>query len=275
MTAVKGADPKKFEYFVDRCSVKAEQSDVYVLDKILDVRVHAGEVEYKVKWRGCTTRAATWEPSDNLIAHGAEESVREWHTKNKDRKDPLKLVYMVMMIEAEMSETEKTVQHLMKRHKLEGKLKEWAAPYCEELEKVLSTRCEELFGDDYVRAQKEEKIVPLRMNPEPKKGGRKKMRLLVKGFLEPTEWDGKTDSPTVMSSTIRQLIAMGAPLKIVDGDLYVDMDTEGPDEDDDVISVGDIRTASFLFGKEYGPYERPIGMYHTSHTLRHTQGCSG
>ena len=128
-----------------------------------------------------------------------------------------------------MSETEKTIQHLMKRHKLEGKLKEWAAPYCEELEKVISTRCEELFGDDYVRAQKEEKIVPLRMNPEPKKGGRKKMRLLVKGFLEPTEWDGKTDSPTVMSSTIRQLIAMGAPLKIVDGDLYVDMDTEGPD----------------------------------------------
>ena len=52
---------------------------------------------------------------------------------------------MVMLIEAEMSETEKTVQHLMKRHKLEGKLKEWAAPYCEELEKVLSTRCEELF----------------------------------------------------------------------------------------------------------------------------------
>ena len=49
---------------------------------------------------------------------------------------------------------------------------------------------------------------------------------------------------------------MGAPLKIVDGDLYIQMDTEGPDEDDDVIPVGDIRTA-FLFGKECGPDERP------------------
>ena len=65
---------------------------------------------------------------------------------------------------------------------------------------------------------KEEKVVPLRMNPEPKKDGRKKMRLIVKGFLEPASWDDKTDSPTAMSSTIRQLVAMGAPLRIVDGE---------------------------------------------------------
>ena len=81
------------------------------------------------------------------------------------------------------------------------------------------------------------------------------MRLIVKGFLEPASWDDKTDSPTAMSSTIRQLIAMGAPLRIVDGDLYLDMDDEY-DVEDDVISIGDIRTA-FLFGKEYGPDDRP------------------
>ena len=47
------------------------------------------------------------------------------------------------------------------------------------------------------------------MNPEPKKTGRNKMTAIVKGFMEPPEWDGKTDSPTAMSSTVRQLIAMG------------------------------------------------------------------
>ena len=50
---------------------------------------------------------------------------------------------------------------------------------------MLARRCTELFGEDYKRVMKEEKVVSLRMNPEPKKDGRNKMRLLVKGFMEP------------------------------------------------------------------------------------------
>ena len=49
----------------------------------------------------------------------------------------------------------------------------------------------------------------LRMNPEPKKSGRRKCRLLVKGFMDPMEWSGKCDSPTAMASTIKMLVAMG------------------------------------------------------------------
>ena len=73
-----GSDPTKFEDFtgVHRCSATAEQPDVYTVDKIVDVRVTSGEVEYRVKWRGYTSRENTWEPSDNLIAHGAEDMVR-------------------------------------------------------------------------------------------------------------------------------------------------------------------------------------------------------
>ena len=52
--------------------------------------------------------------------------------------------------------------------------------------------------------------------------------------MEPPEWDGKTDSPTAMSSTVRQLIAMGRA-EVIDGDLYMEID--------DVISIGDISTA--------------------------------
>jgi hypothetical protein len=263
-----GSDPTKFEDFVHRCSATAEQPDVYTVDKIVDVRITSGEVEYRVKWRGYTSRENTWEPADNLIAHGAEDTVRQWHTRNKDKIDPLKLAYMVMMVE-EVSDTERTVQDLMNKHKLEGSLSEWVGPYNEELEKVISTRLDELHGDEYKRVMKEEKVVPLRMNPEPKKEGRKKMRLIVKGFLEPAEWDDKTDSPTAMSSTIRQLIAMGAQLRLVDGDLWLDMEGEY-DVEDDVITIGDIRTA-FLFGKEYGPDDRPRYVSYRPYKGAHTR----
>ena len=72
-----------------------------------------------------------------------------------------------------------------------------------------------------------------------------------------------------MSSTIRQMVAMGAPLRIVDGDLYLDMDDEY-DVEDDVISIGDIRTA-FLFGKEYGPDDRPRYVSYKAHKGAHTR----
>ena len=62
---------------------------------------------------------------------------------------------------------------------------------------------------------------------------------------------------------------MGAPLRIVDGDLYLDMDDEY-DVEDDVISIGDIRTA-FLFGKEYGPADRPRYVSYKAHKGAHTR----
>ena len=135
------------------------------------------------------------------------------------------------------TELDRTVSHLIKRHKLKGTLADWRPGYTAELDTVLSRRCTEITGDEYKRVMKEEKVVSLRMNPEPKKTGRNKMRLLVKGFMEPPEWDGRTDSPTAMSSTVRQLIAMGRA-EVIDGDLYMDVD--------DVLSIGDITTAEIL-----------------------------
>ena len=71
---------------------------------------------------------------------------------------------------------------------------------------------------------------------------------------------------------------MGAQLRLVDGDLWLDMEGEY-DVEDDVITIGDIRTA-FLFGKEYGPDDRPykgaltIGMCHTGHIREPILECS-
>ena len=81
-----------------------------------------------------------------------------------------------------------------------------------------------------------QKIIRLRMNPEHKKDGRKKMRLLVRGDTEPLQWnDGKClDSPTVMASSIKMLLA-----------LHDEPDTETE------VSIGDISTA-FLTSPNYG-----------------------
>ena len=88
------------------------------------------------------------------------------------------------------------------------------------------------------------------MNPEPKKDGRATMRLLVKGFMEPKEWDTIKDSPTALASTVKTLVAMG----LLPDDTALD----------DVISIGDISTA-FLFAKEYGPDDMPRYVGYKAH----------
>ena len=172
----------------------AEQPDVYVVDKILDVRVVSGEVEYKVKWRGYTSKESTWEPVANLLGFGAEEIVREFHTSNRDKVDPLKLAYKVMSLEL-MTEDDKAVAHLMKRHRLGGTLADWRPGYVSELASVISRRCTEVFGDEYNRVLKHEKVVPLRMNPEAKyEGGilhRRKMRLIISERVPGTKGVGQ------------------------------------------------------------------------------------
>ena len=55
------------------------------------MRVVSGEVEYRVKWRGYTSKQISWEPATNLLGYGAEEIVKEFHSANRDRINPLKL----------------------------------------------------------------------------------------------------------------------------------------------------------------------------------------
>ena len=116
--------------------------------------------------------------------YGGDEIVREWHTKNSHKIDPKKVAYMIEHIEHK-TEIDEAIMYLMKKHKLRGTLSQWRSGYTDELEQVLARRCTELFGEDYKSVMQEENVVSLRMNPEPKKDGRNKMRLLVKGFMEP------------------------------------------------------------------------------------------
>jgi hypothetical protein len=71
-----------------------------------------------------------------------------------------------------------------------------------------------------------------------KKDDRRKARLVLQGFKEPTEWDtGSNVSPVAYPSTIRSLVFMGG-------------------DETDVLSSIDVSVA-FLQSELYGPHETP------------------
>ena len=200
----KSIDPSKFDKFVDRMSPEAIVPEVYVVEKIKGMRVKAGEVEYRVKWKGWGSKDNTWEPKAHLVDFGSHEAVAEWHADNPDRPDPDGIANAIMHVQ-QLDDDYQAVESLIRKHKLEGTVDDWMPGYTDELNTVMKKRMREIHGSEYEDVMKNEKVVRLRMNPEPKKGGRKKCRLLVRGDLEPKEWDGKTDSPTALASTVKML----------------------------------------------------------------------
>ena len=64
-----GGDPTctKFEDFVCRMSTEAAIPEVYVVDKVVNVRIKEGEVEYKVRWQGYGDTAGKMIPGSPLI----------------------------------------------------------------------------------------------------------------------------------------------------------------------------------------------------------------
>ena len=78
------------------------------------------------------------------------------------------------------------------------------------------------------------------MNPEPKKDGRKKMRLLVRGDTQPEHWTkGPTDSPVASGESIRMLIFGG----------------EASDEEETIATI-DVKSA-FRQSQPFGADEDP------------------
>ena len=136
--------------------------------------------------RGTVENMTQWEPADNLLQHGAKEAVAKFHAKNPDKMGKKVLCYMVMHLE-QADEDRKAVESLMRQHKLKGKIDDWIPGYKKELNSVIGKRLREITGEEDKQVMKSKKAVKLRMNPEPKKDGRKRMRLLLKGFLEPRE----------------------------------------------------------------------------------------
>ena len=51
--------------------------------------------------------------------YGGDGIVREWHTKNTHKIDPMKVAYMIEHIEPK-TDMDEAIMHLMKKHKLRG-----------------------------------------------------------------------------------------------------------------------------------------------------------
>ena len=100
------------------------------------------------------------------------------------------------------------IRELILREGVPVSVADWRAGYQAEIDAVESKRLIKLVGAEMETARRGP-CVRLRMRLEAKKDGRKKARLIVQGFREPTSWDvGGTDSPTAAMASIRTLLFM-------------------------------------------------------------------
>ena len=242
-SAAKKITARQSEAVLDKINGNTKKRAVYVLNKIHSKRMVNGNTEYQCTWKGYPNSHKTWEPLQNFAGLGGQQMVDKFEAN-------LKTSGTVRFATATVTEDEKAVQHLMKKHRLAGTVQQHLESYQTERESVISKKLGEKLTASQVKLLKKEKvpIVMMRMNPEWHKPnhdfpeGRAKMRWLVRGDRQPAGWyKGYTDAPTLLKSTIRMLIAMG---------------TLNGDPEDDEISTGDIYKA-YLQGYDTAPEEEP------------------
>mgnify|MGYP003335044555 CR=1 FL=1 len=179
--------------------------------EVESIRSHKGKgskVKYLVKWVG--SEDMTWEPLKHLT--GAKEAIQDYRKELK--KPKVKMIYdmrhKAYIAYNNMNEHMKAVEHLIKTEKVDGEGSEWIQGYVHELNEVKRRRLE-FLTDQQIKEMNDKKVKPVRMRMrlEHKKDGRRKGRLIIQGFREPTSWDRLgTDSPVAALSTIRALLFM-------------------------------------------------------------------
>ena len=252
-----GGSPTDFETFVDSLAVNAVPRNVYEAQEIVDHRSVEGDIEYKVHWKNYAKRDATWEPSAYLSDYGAFDLVAKYNDKleaaghrqpggkpSGKRKGSVKYAGASRAAATIMDEDLHIVMEVMAKRKLEGSIAQWLAAYKAEISKVERLRMVEITDPkEYRRVMSEETVVRMAMRYEhtPKTSvadERCKCRWIVRGDQEPADWFEELDSPTIMASTTKMLIASGS----LTGE-------------DDVVGVGDVDCA-FLKINGYGPLDR-------------------
>ena len=101
----------------------------------------------------------------------------------------------------------------MSRQQLEGQPQDFVPGYEKELQHMLDRRLRLLGPEEEARVRQTSPIVSMRMLLGVKKDGRRKARLILQGFKEPSEWDlGSNVSPVAYPSSVRSLVFMGGEL---------------------------------------------------------------
>ena len=206
-----GGDATDYEKFVDQFHPDSMESDVYVVKAVTGRRTVEGQLQYQVQWHG--HKKKDWEPAENLLDWGATEAVQDYEDKVKMKMAKLGGVAMATLLQ-DSDESLKATERLVRQHRLQGSWKEWQNAYDLEFDGCVQpghTQClQEIHGLEKEQILKAGKVTRLRMNPEPKKDGRKKMRFLVMGNEQPQEWTvGHTDAPVVSAEGLRLLVFAG------------------------------------------------------------------
>ena len=228
-------------------AVAAEQTDPGYDPKMVveEITGHKGKGKrrkYKVKWEGHEKQ--TYEPLHHLT--GCQELVEEYSAKLKKKEEvprpiPKRKVTRRSTRSAaaaiKVDEDVIAVEELLRKQKVAGSVEDWLPGYKKELNNITENRLQPITDAEEMKIAKE-KAVPIRMNLEPKRDGRKKGRLIVQGFKEMMQWlRGQTDSPVASLSTIRSLLFMGT-------------------NEDTIWSSIDL-IAAFIQSEKYGPNEPP------------------
>ena len=260
-----------FEGFVDRLSPDAIPTIIFEAEELLDMRIVESDREYKVKWHGYGRRDATWEPESHLLQYGATELIAKYEakqtaagnkklTKGIAKKGSVRtasiynVYHSVKTVALDVSGIHSavilTVMEAMRKQKLPGQVASWVQAYNDEIKSLEELRMTRLEGAVRQEVLKNETVIRMVMRYEPKKNGRCKCRLVVRGDMEPDEWfNTPTDSPTAMSSTIKTLLACGSLEKNVK---------------DDITSAGDVDRA-FCKSILFGPQDRRRFVCHRCH----------
>ncbi|KKZ66976.1 hypothetical protein EMCG_07334, partial [[Emmonsia] crescens] len=72
-----GAEPPRPQ------GVEIEEETEYLVEEILDKRIHYNKVQYLVKWEGYPSSENSWEPLWHL--DNAEEEIEGYEAANRDR----------------------------------------------------------------------------------------------------------------------------------------------------------------------------------------------
>lgn len=75
--------------------MKAEEHEVYVVEKIVGHRKRGNRMEYNIKWQHYRSSENTWEPAAHLKEYGADDMLQEYVEKAVPK------VAMANMVEAD------------------------------------------------------------------------------------------------------------------------------------------------------------------------------
>ena len=260
------------------------EAQQYEVERVLHERKRNGAVQYKVKWKGYINRHNSWVDESDL---DCSDLVREYH-QSKVGLTQIEVVAMMAsilsatgaanaMMETESPlpglDTQRAVEVLLRRQSLRHEASEFKEGYETELRHMLEKRLTLLTPEEAREIVGKEHIVPMKMQLEPKKDGRRKSRLVLLGYLEPEEWDvGSNMSPASNPSTLRTMLYLGGGqddvISMIDVSVaFLQSDDFGPDEPKRYVSytpyAGGPVYVFRLRGPVYGARSAPIAWFRT------------